>query len=146
MEQERIDKRIIAFIKKHHVLTLATAAEGAPYCSNLFYTYLEEKNVFVFTSSENTRHAAEMKNDGRVAGSVVLETEIVGKIQGLQFQGIVLKPEGELLKAARTAYLKRFPFAVFMDVELWVLELTFAKLTDNRLGFGRKLAWERDKK
>ena len=94
MEQERIDKRIIAFIKKHHVLTLATAAEGAPYCSNLFYTYLEEKNVFVFTSSENTRHAAEMKNDGRVAGSVVLETEIVGKIQGLQFQGIVLKPEG----------------------------------------------------
>ncbi|HIS33355.1 MAG TPA: pyridoxamine 5'-phosphate oxidase family protein [Candidatus Avirikenella pullistercoris] len=146
MEQERIDKRIIAFIKKHHVLTLATAAEGAPYCSNLFYTYLEEKNVFVFTSSENTRHAAEMKNDGRVAGSVVLETEIVGKIQGLQFQGIVLKPEGELLKAARTAYLKRFPFAVFMDVELWVLELTFAKLTDNRLGFGRKLVWERDKK
>ena len=146
MEQERIDKRIIAFIKKHHVLTLATAAEGAPYCSNLFYTYLEEKNVFGFTSSENTRHAAEMKNDGRVAGSVVLETEIVGKIQGLQFQGIVLKPEGELLKAARTAYLKRFPFAVFMDVELWVLELTFAKLTDNRLGFGRKLVWERDKK
>ena len=146
MEQERIDKRIIAFIKKHHVLTLATAAEGAPYCSNLFYTYLEEKNVFVFTSSENTRHAAEMKNDGRVAGSVVLGTEIVGKIQGLQFQGIVLKPEGELLKAARTAYLKRFPFAVFMDVELWVLELTFAKLTDNRLGFGRKLVWERDKK
>ena len=146
MEQERIDKRIIAFIKKHHVLTLATAAEGAPYCSNLFYTYLEEKNVFVFTSSENTRHDAEMKNDGRVAGSVVLETEIVGKIQGLQFQGIVLKPEGELLKAARTAYLKRFPFAVFMDVELWVLELTFAKLTDNRLGFGRKLVWERDKK
>lgn len=146
MEQERIDKRIIAFIKKHHVLTLATAAEGAPYCSNLFYTYLEEKNVFVFTSSENTRHAAEMKNDGRVAGSVVLETEIVGKIQGLQFQGIVLKPEGELLEAARTAYLKRFPFAVFMDVELWVLELTFAKLTDNRLGFGRKLVWERDKK
>lgn len=146
MEQERIDNRIIAFIKKHHVLTLATAAEGVPYCSNLFYTYLEEKNVFVFTSSENTRHAAEMKNDGRVAGSVVLETEIVGKIQGLQFQGIVLKPEGELLKAARTAYLKRFPFAVFMDVELWVLELTFAKLTDNRLGFGRKLVWERDKK
>ena len=59
MEQERIDKRIIAFIKKHHVLTLATAAEGAPYCSNLFYTYFEGENIFASTSSGNTRHGAE---------------------------------------------------------------------------------------
>jgi hypothetical protein len=50
------DKKIIEFIKKHHVLTLATAEENQPWCSNCFYAYLEKENLFCFTSDEHTRH------------------------------------------------------------------------------------------
>ncbi len=135
----------VRFLKAHHVLTLATARDGAPYCANLFYAWLESEGMFVFTSEDHTRHASEAAANPRVAGSVVLETRIVGKIQGVQLCGRMFRPEGDLLKRARVRYLKRFPYAAFADLDLWVLEPDFLKLTDNRLGFGKKLIWSKAK-
>ena len=79
-----------------------------------------------------------------IAGSVVLETMVVGKIRGIQFQGIVTEPEGDLLTRAKSGYLKRFPIAALMDTHLWIVNLTYIKMTDNRLGFGKKIIWTTD--
>ena len=49
----------------------------------------------------------------------------------------------DLLARAKSGYLKRFPVAALMDTQLWVVKLTFIKMTDNRLGFGKKLVWEK---
>jgi uncharacterized protein YhbP (UPF0306 family) len=136
-----IDSKIIRFFRKHHVLTIATTAGNEPWCANCFYVYLEEENALVFTTDSDTRHGKEFIKNPMVAGSVVLETIVIGKIRGIQFQGIVSEPEGELLSKARWAYLKRFPPAALMDTRLWIVKLTFIKMTDNRLGFGKKLIW-----
>jgi uncharacterized protein YhbP (UPF0306 family) len=40
-------------------------------------------------------------------------------------------------------YIKEFPYAAVADLELWRLEADFMKLTDNTLGFGKKLIWQR---
>jgi len=69
----------------------------------------------------------------------VLETMVIGKIRGIQFQGRVSEPEGELMSKSKTAYLKRFPVAILMDTRLWIVKLSYIKMTDNRLGFGKKL-------
>ena len=84
---EAINERFVRFLRRHHVLTLATVAEGVPYCSNAFYCYDKERNLLVFTSDPATRHAQEMERNPRVAASVVLETKIVGRVQGLQLCG-----------------------------------------------------------
>ena len=139
-----IDSRFIKFLRKHHVLTIATTAENEPWCANCFYVYLEEENSLVFTTDLDTRHGKEFIKNPVVAGSVVLETMVVGKIQGIQFQGIVSEPEQNLLSKAKWAYLKKFPPAVLMDTHLWVVKLTIIKMTDNRLGFGKKLIWAHD--
>jgi hypothetical protein len=136
-----IDKRAIQFFRKHHVLTIATTVDNVPWCANCFYVYLEEENSLVFTTDADTRHGKEFNLNPIVAGSVVLETMVLGKIQGIQIQGIVSEPEGELLSKAKRAYLLRFPMAVLMNTRLWVVKLTFIKMTDNRLGFGKKLIW-----
>ena len=136
-----IDKRVIRFFRKHHVLTIATTVENEPWCANCFYVYLEEENSLVFTTSNDTRHGKEFAKNHLVAGSVVLETIIIGKIRGIQFQGIVSEPEGGLLARTKSRYLKRFPVAVLMDTRLWIVKLTYIKMTDNRLGFGKKLIW-----
>jgi uncharacterized protein len=136
-----IDSRIIRFFRKHHVLTVATAVENEPWCANCFYVYLEKENALVFTSDHDTRHAEEFMKNSLVAGSVVLETMVIGKIRGIQFQGIISEPREDLLAKARTAYLKRFPVAVLMDTRLWIVRLTYIKMTDNRFGFGKKLIW-----
>lgn len=136
-----IDSKIIRFFKKHHVLTIATTVENEPWCANCFYVYMEEENALVFTTGTDTRHGKDFVKNPVVAGSVVLETMIIGKIRGIQFQGIVSEPGEGLLSKAKMAYLKRFPPAVLMDTHLWIVKLTLIKMTDNRLGFGKKLIW-----
>lgn len=136
-----IDRRIIRFLKKHHVLTVATTMDDVPWCASCFYIYLEEENAFVFTTDPETRHGREFLRNQLVAGTVVLETRIIGKIQGIQFQGIVSEPEGHIADKAQKAYIKRFPVAMLMDTHLWIVRLTYIKLTDNKLGFGKKLVW-----
>lgn len=138
-----VDKRIVDFIREHHVLTLATSKNNIPYCANCFYTYLEEENMLVFTSDAETRHAKEAIEQNHVAGSIVLETKTIGKIQGIQFNGIMTLPEGSLLEKAKKTYLKAFPVARLMETNIWVLELTYIKMTHNVLGFGKKLIWEK---
>lgn len=140
---EKPDKKIIEFLKKHHVLTLSTCVDGQPWCANCFYAFIEEEAAFVFTSGNETRHGREAIQNNKVAGAVVLETSIVNKIQGVQFSGRMETPEGEMAEKIRKAYLKRFPFAVLMDTTLWILYADHLKMTDNRLGFGKKLIWDR---
>lgn len=156
-----LDPRIVRFVGRHRVMTLAASAstasggasDGAVWCCNLFYAFLPSLplvagptvsgGAFVFTSPPETEHARLFVEQPRVAGSVVLESKVVGRLQGLQFQGEVVRADSspELLAAARGAYLKRFPFAAPMLSELWVVCLTRCKLTDNTLGFGTKLLW-----
>lgn len=139
-----IDYRIIRFFRKHHVLTIATTVNNEPWCANCFYVYLEKENMLVFTTGEETRHGKEFLLNPVVAGSVVLETMIVGKIRGIQFRGVVSEPEGEIQQKAKKGYLRRFPVAALMNTRLWVVKLTDIKMTDNRLGFGKKLIWHED--
>lgn len=134
-----MDERFIKFIKKHHVLTLATVnSEGMPYVANCFYAFDTKRNLFVFTSDLATRHGAEMAANSSVALSVVLETRIVGRVQGLQVTGRALRGDDE----ARKCYIKRFPYAAAADLEIWMVAPTMMKLTDNTLGFGKKLVWQ----
>ncbi len=132
-----VDEAIVRFIRRHHIMTLATLGEQAVWCSNLFYAYDRERNLLLFSSDADTRHTREMEAEPRVAASIVLETRMVGKLQGLQIEGIVQHGDEQ----ARRLYLKRFPFAAVMELNIWQLRPTTLKLTDNTLGFGKKLQW-----
>lgn len=135
-----IDKRIEGFIAEHHVLTLATATPcGVPYCCNAFYAYDKASGAFIFTTDLSTHHGKMMAENERVAASILLETRTVGKIQGLQITGKV-KPA---IDGDKMRYIKDFPYAVVADLSLWRLEAEMMKFTDNRLGFGKKLIWQR---
>lgn len=143
MESQQPDKRTLAFLRKHHVMTLATVGENGPWCANLFYAFDAENVAFVFTSDESTRHGAEMSANCEVAASVVLETRIVGRVQGAQIAGRIerLTEQHPLYERLRNAYLKRFPYAVVAPLNLWMLRAHTLKHTDNTLGFGKKLLW-----
>ena len=135
---------MVAFLKKHHVMTLSTCVDQQPWCANCFYAFSEEKMSMIFTSDFETRHIKEIIQNSRVAGSIVLETSVIGKIQGIQFSGDLFLVNGNEAKQTITVYLKRFPFATLMNTTLWELRIDYAKMTDNRLGFGKKLIWERE--
>jgi uncharacterized protein YhbP (UPF0306 family) len=136
--------KLVRFVHEHHVMTIATSVSDEPHCFAAFYAYLENENMFAFLSDNGTRHVQDFSHNIFVAASIVLETKTVAKIQGLQLRGMVHRPHSEgQADAARSAYLHRFPYAVLAATPLWLLEPTWAKLTDNRLGFGKKEVWEK---
>ena len=137
----QVDKIILEFLKKHHVLTLATAINNEPWCANCFYSFLKDEMQLVFTSDTKTKHIQDILQNATIAGSIVLETSVIGKIQGIQFTGVVTEASKELTSKQHTCYIKRFPFAVLANTSLWTITLHTVKMTDNRLGFGKKLYW-----
>ncbi|MFA6188054.1 MAG: pyridoxamine 5'-phosphate oxidase family protein [Sulfuricurvum sp.] len=135
-----MDEKIEKFIAKHHLLSLATFGETL-WCCSAFYAFDKDAGIFIIASEEQTLHIQNIKMNARVAGTIAQETKVVGKIQGIQFTGeiSILEDEHE-----RALYMKRFPYARAMNPTLWKIELDVIKMTDNTLGFGKKLIWNRE--
>ena len=140
----QIEERVVKFIHEHHIFTLATSNNNKPYTCTCFYVYLEELNMIVFTSDKTTKHISDVQQQAFVAGAIALETSVVGKIRGIQFTGIITELNGVELSKAKKAYLMKFPVAILMKTTLWGIVPDFIKMTDNRLGFGKKLIWKKE--
>ena len=139
----KLDQQIIDFINEHHLLTLATSKENIPYCCNVFYVYNAVNNQLIFSTDTKTKHAQDFTLNPNVAGSIALETKEVTNIQGVQLLGAIQELKEENLKVAQKQYLQAFPYARLMETNLWAMRLTFIKMTHNKLGFGKKLIWEK---
>lgn len=142
-ETNSIDSRIVEFIKGQTAFTLATCIGQLPYCCTCFYSFLEDTKALVFKSSKDTHHIQEGMQNKNVAGSLLPDKLQTGKVKGIQLNGILYEPEGDLLNAAKKSYYKKYPFAVAFEGDIWVVELSRLKFTDNTLGFGKKLIWEK---
>ena len=90
-------------------------------------------------SDPKTRHLQEALENPLVAGTVTLETRTIGHIQGMQFAGHL----SQALAQDKPLYYKAYPFALALRPSLWRIRIDYAKLTDNRLGFGKKLEFFR---
>lgn len=136
--------RIIGFIASQQVFTLATCGSHEPWCAPCYYAFETDQMRLVFMSQSDTRHIREMLAHDTVAGSILPDRSTVGKIRGIQFTGKAVpcnrQTEGEML---RDLYFKRFPFARAMKGECYAVMLDTVKMTDNTLGFGSRLHWER---
>lgn len=165
-------EQIVKVVRRHHLMTLATTSGlGVPWVAHAFYAWAPELESFVFTTDPATRHGSEMiagaalaGDSGlvgaRVAAGIALETRIVGRVQGIQIEGVArqirnadsgpgdaespIVAGGSTYAVARRAYLRRFPYAAAMELRFWLLTPTTMKLTDNTLGFGTKIVWEKD--
>lgn len=131
-----MDAKIAKFIKKHHVMTLATEANGQPWVCQVFYAYMPEWRTLVFTSSAETRHILEAMANKKVAVSIVLESKLVARLQGVQITGTFAQGKDDQYRAA---FAKRFPIIPLKAETIWTVQIDTAKYTDNTLGFGTKL-------
>ena len=135
-------KSILSFLKSQTLITLATSAGNVPYCANCFYSFEPSNKFLVIKSSPDSRHIREGLSNNKVAGAIIPSNLQLGQIIGLQFQGILSEPDGEKLKAAKNSYYKKFPFALIMPGELWIIQPEYFKMTDNRKLFAEKTEWK----
>ena len=133
--------KIEEFLTQHHVLTLATSNATELSACSLFYIYDEKERVFVVASANDTEHIQNLQHCNKVAGNIPLETKEIGVIRGVQFKATMQLVENNRLKKL---YYKAYPYALAMLPTLWKVEVKSFKMSDNRLGFGKKLLWSRD--
>jgi uncharacterized protein len=143
MSYGALDKSVLLFIQSQSVLTIATCKDNIPSSATCFYAFLEIYNLLIFKSNRETKHISEALQNSHVAGTIVPDKSEVGKIKGIQFTGSFIEPNKELLEESKTAYYKKYPFAIAFKGDIWAIELTALKFTDNTLGFGKKLQWEK---
>lgn len=139
-----IPGRITDFIAENDVLTIATAGGDIPYCATVFYAFLPEKNLLAFMSDKTTRHMHEALKNENIAGSIIAKNVSLSKVQGLQLTGKLFEPKNALKEECTTKYLWAFPIASLHQSNIWAIEFSFLKLTDYRLGFGKKLIWTKE--
>ena len=139
----QLQKNILGFIKKHHLLALSTIHENSPYSCSCFYAFNNNDYEFVILSELNTKHAQQALINDNVSGIIALETNLIGKIQGIQFTGKIYRIGESEISVYKNIYLKRFPFAIFADGDIWKIVPEYIKFTDNTLGFGKKIIWNR---
>jgi len=130
--------KIESFLHKHHVLSLATTDFKEQSVCSLFYAYNRDFTSFVVASSEDTVHMKHIEGNPKVSGNIYLETKMVGKLQGVQFNGEFVELNDTALEIS---YFKKFPYALALIPKLWQIKVNHFKMTDNTLGFGKKLIW-----
>jgi len=62
----------------------------------------------------------------------------------VQYRGHIRPLSEEDASEARTAYQRRFPVSRKVSAPLWEITLDELKMTDNALGLGKKIVWQRE--
>ena len=134
---------VIEYLEKQTVAGIACLDEnGLPYCFSCFYAFDHSKQILVFKSSVDSRHSTMLENHPELAGTVNPDKLNKLAIKGIQFKGMI-DTDPKTISQGRDLYYKRFPFAVAMKGDVWVIRLSWIKMTDQALGFGKKMEWER---
>lgn len=153
MEEKALRNIILAYLEKHHTLSLATVNDGLPHAATVFYVH--RGLVLYFVSSPTSRHGINLSRNAQVSATIDEDYSQWRLIKGLQLEGTV-KPVGGIQESGRLAlsFIKKFPDVagffispqqlgekIFSKVEgVKFYELTPSRIffIDNELGFGHR--------
>ncbi len=149
MDSEALESRIAAFLDAHHVMTLATGADGLVHAASLMYA--RQGFALYWTSDPAARHSRELEANPRVAATIAPDYADFRMIRGLQMAGRAARLEAEhdvararALMTARYAFLAEFAqgpealITAWAKAAFYVLRAERITLIDNTLGFGHK--------
>ncbi len=151
------DRRALlcAYLQARTTLTLATCSSGRPWASSLFYACDRECRLY-FVSDTRTLHSRDIAENPQVAVTVSGQALDWLDIEGVQLVATASLLEGAQRMRAEQCYLERFPKLAAMrdrpaDTQersiadrllgsgLYCLTPSWARVIDNRQGFGHKL-------
>ncbi len=142
---DTLRRRVEEFLDRHHVMTLATTAAGAPWAAAVFY--VRDGLRLYFVSSPRSRHAQELASNPHVAAAIQGECRNWVEIEGVQLEGRVAPVGDGELPRVRALYGARFPFlgeappailTALARVRWYELVPEALYLLDNSRGFGNR--------
>jgi uncharacterized protein len=136
---------MIDFIEGQKIASICCVDENhSPYCFSCFYAYDKEKTLIYFKTSAKSHHALVFIQNPVVAGTIQPDKLSLLAIKGVQFTGTIVNTNNNLCPEADEVYYKKYPFARAMPGEVYTIQPDIIKMTDNTLGFGKKITWQRN--
>lgn len=136
-----------AFLRDHHVMTLATQDPDGPWAAALFYALAGDDLVFL--SAPSSRHAGDLARDSRCAATIQGQEQDWRCIQGVQIEGFAAAVRGAERVDSRRIYEERFPFVAssgasdsvakaLAKAQWYRLRVVRLMFIDNTRGFGQR--------
>lgn len=136
---------IVRYIGEQSIATICCVdPEGHPHCFNCYYTFNEEQQQLYFKSQEGSLHSQLLHSNPFVAGTILPDRLNKLMTQGVQFQGKASWEDPLHPNQANHLYHKHLPIAMAKAGHVWTIQLNSVKLTENSLGFAKKVTWERE--
>ena len=140
-----MNNRLIDFIEGQKIASICCVDKNhTPYCFSCFYAFDKEKKLIYFKTSAQSHHALVFIQNPVVAGTIQPDKLSLLAIKGVQFTGTIVSTNSNLCLNADEVYHKKYPFARAMPGEVYTIQPDFIKMTDNTLGFGKKITWQRN--
>jgi len=153
MEQAELKKTILAYMKSHNTVSLATEKDGVPHAATVFYINIGLDLYFL--SSPSSRHGENFSLNPIFSGTINEDYSNWLLIKGIQMQGRVKEVGGILENGGiARAYVKKFPAVtnfllsprkLGQAIAQKVAKVKFYKLTpsgiyfiDNEISFGHR--------
>ena len=140
--------RVEAFLREHHVMSLATSGPDGPWSAAVFYA--ADGLTLYFLSAPGSRHGRDIESRGCAAATIHPEVADWREIRGIQLEGKASRVSGSERAAARLCYERKFPLvadlakapreiaAAMAHVECYRLSPHRIRLVNNTLGFGHR--------
>ncbi|MFT3919086.1 pyridoxamine 5'-phosphate oxidase family protein [Cloacibacterium sp.] len=136
-----ISQKIVNFLNLQTCVNICTVNENnLPYCFTCYFVFDEEKKCLYYKSNINTKHSELILKNNACAGTILEDQLNKMFLKGIQFQGSINKTSNKNLSAFKK-YHKKYPMALAIPGEIWVVNLEIIKFTDNSMGFGHKTHW-----
>jgi uncharacterized protein YhbP (UPF0306 family) len=145
---EALRRRVAAYLREHHVMTLATYGSEGLWSAAVFYA--DDGHSLFFLSSPASRHCRNLATSPRVSATIQKDYTDWQDIKGVQLEGIAREIRGKEEELARRLYGEKFPvvralarapaaLAEAMDRVRWY-EVAPDRLyfVDNSAGFGHR--------
>ncbi|HSC54505.1 MAG TPA: hypothetical protein VLC98_12820 [Phnomibacter sp.] len=144
MEPQQQLAHIQKFIDSQTVASICcTNGNGELHCFSCYYAFDSNVNLLYFKTNDNTLHMQWMEEWTHIAGTILPDKQKKVLVKGIQLNGKLLPTDDPLVQQATKIYHLRFPFTLAMKGKVHAIRLDKIKMTDNSLGFGTKLLWER---
>ena len=135
-------KEIKAFLQKHNTLTLATERNHEVFSAALFYVSVDNGKAVIFVSNPQSDHIKNLENSKKCAATIQENDLDWEKIKGIQIKGTIELAEEKYWEI----YLNEFEYiskseklkSAMKKVELYKLNIEWARFIDNTKGFGNK--------
>lgn len=141
-----MNEEIKDFLQKQRIATICCVDEQSnPYCFTCFYLFQFQYFLLIFKSSATSHHVSLLQEKQQVSGTVLPEKTGVFPVKGIQFSGILCtQPAQHLLEIGKEHYYKKFPLALTIPGELFLIKLETIKMTNSAKILGKKVIWRRN--